>query len=291
MEIGIGLPATIPGVTGETLLAWARQADARGFSSLAVIDRLVYPSLEPLIALAAAAAVTSRIRLLTAVLIAPLRTNTALLAKQVASVDVISGGRLVLGVGLGGRGDDYDASGIETRGRGRALDQQIDELKRLWAGETLGSGESVVPEPSRREGPPIVVGGTSDRTVERVARVADGWMAGAGRPEAYVGTEDRVRRAWTAAGRQGSPRLLAQRYVGLGPDRVEHARTVIGRYYGFLGGDAAAPEDNALLSAEAVRACIDDHTQRGFDELVLLPTVTDVDEIDRIADVALGSGD
>ena len=92
MDVGIGLPATIPGANREQILEWARKAEQRGFSSLGTIDRVVYANYEPLIALAAAAAVTERIRLATTILLAPNRANGALLAKQAASVDALSAG-------------------------------------------------------------------------------------------------------------------------------------------------------------------------------------------------------
>src|ERR671910_2095554 len=98
MDVGIGLPTTIPGVGRDQLLEWARRAEARGFSSLGTIDRIVYDNYDPLIALAAAAAVTERIRLASTILIAPYRSNGALVAKQAASLDVIANGRLVFGV-------------------------------------------------------------------------------------------------------------------------------------------------------------------------------------------------
>ena len=127
MEIGIGLPNAVRGVLGPALIDFAREAEQAGFSSLGTIDRIVYDNYESLIALAAAAAVTERICLLTSILIAPLRSNTALLAKQAASVDGLSGGRLVLGIAPGGREDDYEVSGIDFHARGKFFDRQLDE--------------------------------------------------------------------------------------------------------------------------------------------------------------------
>jgi alkanesulfonate monooxygenase SsuD/methylene tetrahydromethanopterin reductase-like flavin-dependent oxidoreductase (luciferase family) len=124
MDVGIGLPATIPGVGRDQLLEWARRADARGFSSLGTIDRIVYDNYEPLIALAAAAAVTERIRLATTILIALYRSNGALVAKQAASLDRLSNGRLLLGVAVGGREDDYAASGVDFHTRGPRFEER-----------------------------------------------------------------------------------------------------------------------------------------------------------------------
>src|SRR5688572_32758738 len=114
MDIGIGLPNAVRGVDRRGIVEWARRAEQAGFSSLGVIDRIVYPNYEPLIALAAAAAVTERVRLLTHILILPYRVNGALVAKQAATIDALSGGRLSLGVAIGARDDDYEVSGVPT---------------------------------------------------------------------------------------------------------------------------------------------------------------------------------
>ena len=145
MEIGIGLPSTVPGVDGVSLLEWARRAERAGFSTLGTIDRLVYANYEPLTALAAAAAVTEDIRLTTSILIAPLRSNAVLLAKQAATVHHLSGGRLVLGAAPGGREDDYEVSGVDMQTRGRAFDRQLDTFRRVWADEEKGFAGPVGP--------------------------------------------------------------------------------------------------------------------------------------------------
>ena len=107
MDIGIGLPNAVRGVDRRGIVDWAKRAENAGFSSLGTIDRIAYPNFESLIALSAAAAVTDRIRLVTDILLAPLRTNPALFAKQAATIDQLSGGRLVLGLAPDGREDDY----------------------------------------------------------------------------------------------------------------------------------------------------------------------------------------
>src|SRR5947207_15867493 len=115
MEIGVGLPNAVQDVDTESLIEFAKRADARGFSSLGTIDRIVYPNFEPVLSLAAVATVTKRIRLATTVLLGPLRPYTVLLAKELATLDNLSGGRFWLGIGLGAREDGYEVSEIPTK--------------------------------------------------------------------------------------------------------------------------------------------------------------------------------
>ena len=147
MKIGFGLPANIPGVSRDSVLEWARKADTGPFSSVGIIDRVVYPNWDPLIALAAAAAVTERVRLMTTILIAPVRDAT-LLAKQAASLDVLSGGRLTLGMGVGRREDDYTAVSGRFSRRGKRFEEQLALMRRIWSGEYPVEGITPVgPDP------------------------------------------------------------------------------------------------------------------------------------------------
>ena len=134
VKVALALPAGIPGVSGPLLIDWSRRIEAGPFSSIAVIDRLAYPNWEPMVALSAAAVVTQRVRLMTSVVIAPLR-DTALLAKQAATLDVLSGGRLSLGLGAGGRGDDFAAATREMPRRGRRFEEQLAVMRRIWSGQ------------------------------------------------------------------------------------------------------------------------------------------------------------
>src|SRR4051795_331989 len=214
MDVGIGLPATIPGVEGAQVIEWARRAEARGFSSLGAIDRVVYRNYEPLLALAAAAAVTERIRLATTVLLAPLRLNAALLAKQAAPLDPPSNGRLVLGVAVGGREDDYEASGADFHTRGKRFDEMLETWQRVWAGEPFGTAGAIGPQPPRGR-PTLIIGGAVDKAFERAARYGDGWVMGGGAPDQFAEGAAKLNAAWQAAGREGTPRKMALAYFAL----------------------------------------------------------------------------
>ncbi|HEY7875552.1 MAG TPA: LLM class flavin-dependent oxidoreductase [Actinomycetota bacterium] len=285
MKIGVGLPNPIPGTTGETLVEWARKADELGFSSLATIDRIVYPSYESLVALGAAAAVTTRIGLLTNVLLAPTRA-TALLAKGTASVDRLSGGRLTLGLGVGGREDDFTAVDKPMRGRGKRFDRQLEEMHELWAGKTLSdTKQASVPSPGRPV--PILIGGGSDVTPLRVARWGIGYTAGGGPPDSLPPMVERVGKAWADAGREGTPKIVALTYYALGPDAEAGAHGYITDYYAMFGDFAKQMASLVPKSPDAIRAVARQFEDAGADELILDPTIASLDQLDRLADAVL----
>jgi alkanesulfonate monooxygenase SsuD/methylene tetrahydromethanopterin reductase-like flavin-dependent oxidoreductase (luciferase family) len=151
MEVAIGLPATIPGTEGSLVLDWAGRADSGPFSSLGIIDRLEYPNYEPLNTLSAAAAVTDRIRVMSTILIAPLR-RAGVLAKQAATIDALSGGRLTLGVGVGSREDDFRAAPASFHDRAGRFEQQLELMKRVWSGELVSDEIGPTGPPPARPG-------------------------------------------------------------------------------------------------------------------------------------------
>ena len=276
MNIGAGLPTTTPGATRAVLLEWARRADAGPFSSLAVLDRVAYDSVEPFAALAGAAAVTERIRLATMVAIGPLRP-AALLAKQAASVHVLSGGRLTLGLALGARRDDYEVTGVDYRGRGRRLAEQLAYLRAGVDGDVVGPA---------RDGIELLAGGGSGPAFARMARYTDGYAHGGGPPRAFASAAARANAAWRDLGRPGRPRLWGQGYFALG-DR-ERGDAYLRDYYAFTGPFVERIVAESLTSPRAVKDFVRGYEEEGCDELVLLPTVADVDELGRLAEVVAG---
>ena len=285
MEIGIGLPATIPGVTGEELTEWARRADGTSLSSLGTIDRVVYGNYEPLVALSAAAAVTERIRLLTSVLLLPLRLNVALFAKQAATVHHLSGGRLVLGLGLGGRDDDFDVSGADMHSRGKVFERQLDEIKRIWAGEEKGLAGPIGPN---LDAPPqIIVGGSVDASFRRAAEYGDGWIMGGGTPDQFRDGLEKLNEAWGAAGRSGKPRAMALSYYSLGADAERNADSYLKDYYAFLGEDLAGMiAGSAAKDADTVKQYAAAFEQAGADELIFFPSSSEPEQVDLLVDAA-----
>lgn len=287
MEIGIGLPNPIPGTSGATLIEWARMAEERGFSTVATIDRIAYPSYESLIALAAAGAVTNRIGLLTNVLLGPTR-NPVLLAKEAASVDQLSGGRLTLGLGVGGRKDDFEAAELPFEDRGKRWDRALDTMHRVWRGEPVGGAQNPVgPRPTREGGIPILIGGTSDRAIERTIRWGVGWTAGGAAPEQVGPFVDRVGAAWKDSGRDGDPRIVALSYFALGDKAEEGAASYILDYYAFTGPWAEKMAQAVPKMPEALRETVRMFEDVGVDELIFDPTIADLEQVDLLAEAVL----
>jgi alkanesulfonate monooxygenase SsuD/methylene tetrahydromethanopterin reductase-like flavin-dependent oxidoreductase (luciferase family) len=268
MRIGIGLPAAVPGVDATTIGTWAAEAERLGFESVGVIDRLVYDNLEPLTALAAAAARSERIELLTTVLNVGWRGNATLLAKQMASVNLLSGGRLTAGLGLGGWPADYAASEVPTAGGGARLDAAVTTMHDVWAAEAQ---------------PTLLFGGLVPAAYRRAATRGDGWVAPLYGSAMLDAGASAVREEWTRAGRTGEPRIVTGRYFSLGPQADAVADEYIRHYYGNDYFPAARAD--TLTSPQQIQQELDRLTSAGTTDVVLYPSSGGVDQVQMLAEV------
>ena len=286
MDIGIGLPATIPWTNAPLILEWAKRADSSGpFSSLGILDRLVYPNYEPLITLAAAAAVTERVRLMTTVLIAPLR-RAGVLAKQAATIDALSGGRLTLGLGVGAREDDFRAAPASFHDRARRFEEQLELMTRIWSGQPVNEEVGPIgPQPARQGGAELLIGGYTPVSIRRVGRWGDGFISGGVRHPEQVGQLfDLAEGSWRDEGREGKPRLVASLYYALGPN-ADRGGDYIRDYYSYFGPGADDMARSIPSSPETIEGLIRDFGDIGADEVVCWPTVAELDQVDRLAEI------
>jgi alkanesulfonate monooxygenase SsuD/methylene tetrahydromethanopterin reductase-like flavin-dependent oxidoreductase (luciferase family) len=291
VKISMNLPVMVPGLDRETVLAWSRRIDAGPYESLCAGERITFPNPEILVTLSVAAAVTERVKILPSVIVAPLHPP-ALLAKRLATLDVLSGGRLVVGIGAGAREEDYRAAGADFRAPKLAtLEAQVEILRRAWAGEIVVEGalRPVEPLPLQPGGPELLAGSLSPRSIRRAARWADGLNGFSFGPSAEeIGQGfDVARDAWREAGRERPPRLTTSFWFALGSDARAQLDAYLHRYLNFMGPGVAeklAPTVT-VTSAQALRDAVKRIADLGTDELMLVPTTADPDEVDRVADL------
>ncbi|MFL6139201.1 MAG: LLM class flavin-dependent oxidoreductase [Frankiaceae bacterium] len=241
MEMGFAAPVSGSWATPDNLAEVAHRAEELGYRTLWTFQRLLYPSggrgwapvyrsvLDPLVTLGFLAAQTSRIRLGVAVVNAPFY-SPALLAKQLTTVDVLSGGRLVAGLGLGWSDEEYVASGVPKEGRGRRLAEHIEVLTQLWTGDVTHEGEHYRllpsrqdPKPVQRPHPPILLGGSAEPALRRAGRLADGWIsASMFSPDQIASAIATIREAAEQAGRDpGALSFVCRGSVAVRPEPLE----------------------------------------------------------------------
>ncbi|MDQ1397430.1 MAG: hypothetical protein QOG64_2689 [Acidimicrobiaceae bacterium] len=281
MDIGVALPTMARGFTRATFVDWCRGIDAGPFSSVSAGERITFHNTDFLVSNAAAAALTERVRVFANLAVAPLHA-IPVLAKQLATLDILAGGRLTLGVGIGGREDDYRAAGSPFARRHERLDQAVAELRQLWRGEVPFEGaDPVGPAPVQQNGPPILAGALGPKAMRRAAAWADGISsfsitAGAGE---MVAANRLARQTWTDAGRTDPPRLVSGCFYLLGGvDAAQQLRTFTYDYLRIFGDDFARAfaDEIDLTSADRLRRAIGDAEAAGCDEFILVPGTVDL---------------
>lgn len=283
MKIGIGLPNQVRNVRPSVIPEWAAAAEEAGFSTLGTLGRVAYPGVMDTVALAAAAGATSRIGLLSSVMLATVWPG-GLLAKEAAGIDGVSGARLTLGVAVGIRPDDFVTEGHGPSGRGKRFDRDLQLYRDIWQGKPVGGGPNpAVPEGTREV--PLLFGAVAPAAFDRMARWGQGYIGGSVPPELVAGSFDSAREAWRKAGREGSPWLVGLAYFALGDK--EQGRRNVSDYYSLAGDYQAMVMSGFRDTAAAVRDVVRAYDDLGVDELILSPGLGDVDEVRRLADIVL----
>ena len=291
MKIGMTLPSFVVGVDGPTIREWCARIDDGRFSCVAVGERIAYPSHDLISSLAYAAAATRRVRLVSTIAVLPSH-DPVRVAKQAATIDVLSEGRLTLGVGVGGRDQDYHAVGASTSARFARLDEHVAIMRAVWRGEEVVDGVPPIgPTPAQPGGPPILTASMGPKSLARSAQWADG-LSGfdlAPDPDSVVRTFDTVRAAWADAGRTERPWLSTSTWFALGDGAADRLHGYARNYLSTFG-DAAADAMASMCRLHdpgVLREVVAALGESGCDEFVLVPTTDDPRELDRL-DAALG---
>lgn len=286
------MPVMEPDLDAALLRQWAQAIDEGPFSSLCWGERIAFDNPDSLTMLGAISAWTQRVRLVTTVIVPQLH-DPVMLAKGLATGDMLSGGRLTVGIGVGGRHEDYNAVGADPKTQTiRGMAERVAVMKRVWAGEkTTDSVRPVGPSPVQQGGPPLHVGTIGPKTVRSAAAWADG-MAGttldldvAKQNELF----DVARTAWAEAGKP-EPHLATSFWFAFGPadDARGQVHRHLRRYMNWIPAeyvDAMAPMTGWAGTEDELVAVLKRFADIGTHEVQLIPTSSDVEQLRRAADV------
>lgn len=288
IKVGVALPQMATGLDAGRMREWCAGIDDGPFSSVSAGERITFHNLEGLTACAAAAALTRRVRVMANVVVLPWH-RSAMVAKQLATIDVLSDGRFDVAVGVGGRGQDYAALGVPDAGRHGRLDAAVAEVRALWAGGPAADGTPVGPVPVQAGGPPLLASAMGPKSLARAAKWADG-VSGfsllADPREMSKGTRAAVE-AWEGAGRTDRPRLLTGSFAALGPHAESTLREFAYTYLEVFSPALARGLADAmpLHTPDALRAAIDAAEAAGCDEFVVVPATSDPAMLHHLAEV------
>jgi len=292
MKVGMTLPITEPGWSRDILLQWVSKIEAGPFSSLALGERIAFVNPELMTTLGACAVLTERVRLVATVVILPMH-DPVLTAKQLATVDLFSQGRLTVGVGVGGREEDYQSIGADLRKRRLAtLEECVAMMRRVWAGEKVRPEmrRPVEPFPVQKGGPTILAGCIGPKAIAHAAGWADGitgFSFSAAGAEAAA-TFQRFEDAWRERKRAGQPIRGTSFWFALGDKPEEQKKTHLRRYFNWLPPEIVEqmiPQTGFAGTALQLRERLDQMEAAGADEVLLIPTTIDPAEVDRVAKV------
>ena len=288
MDIGLALPQMTTGLDRPTMLQWCQAIDSGPFSSISAGERITFHNLDGFTLCSAAAVLTERVRVLLNVAVLPWHAP-AMAAQELASIDVLSNGRLEVAVGVGGRADDYSALGSAFTKRFQRLDDGVAQLRHYWNGGTAADGKSVGPTPIHPGGPPILASAMGPKSLARAAKWADG-ISGfslTADAEEMHRANAAAGQAWMDAGRSTKPKLLPASFFALGPDAPETLQSFGYRYLEVFSPDLADALSRSLPlhNDEALRNALVAARDAGCDEFILVPADASVEQVTRVSEV------
>lgn len=295
-KVGLCFVNPAPQIESGFVTAMAKKCDEAGLDTFWTIDRIAYDNLEPLTLLAAAAAVTKRIRLGTSVLLPGVR-HPVILAKTVASLDFLSGGRVTLGVGFGSRANDFSAVEIPFEGRGSRAEEAIKLMRRLWTEEGVThegrffkvTNLTIGPRPIQSPHPPIWMGGSADSALKRAAKFANGYICGSSAIQEFPVLWEKISGLARQAGRK--PKEIEKAgltFMAIDDNKaraIEACEAYLKRYYGAVRADV-----EKLFLVGPPRACaerIQAVFTKGLDTLIIGVAKPDLRQIDLFGEKVL----
>ena len=292
MKIGMTLPVTEPGWNRDILLNWVEKIEQGPYASLALGERTCFPSPELITTLGACAALTERVELVTTVAILPTH-NPVIFAKQMATADLFSNGRLTVGVGTGGREEDYHASGTDlSQKRIAVMENHVNTMRQVWSGENVVDGalRPVEPLPAQTNGPALMAGVMGPKGLASAAKWSSGICGMSMTGEAHEAAQafEQARQAWQTAGRQDAPVLNTAFWFAIGDGASAQIETHLTRYFNWLDEGTRqfmVKQGGFRGSAAQFKDRLKAFADTGADELLLIPTSIDPEEVDRAAEV------
>jgi alkanesulfonate monooxygenase SsuD/methylene tetrahydromethanopterin reductase-like flavin-dependent oxidoreductase (luciferase family) len=276
-------------------LDWCRAIDAGPFSSLACGERITGPTQDMRVLMSAAAALTERVRIVPTLYVLPMHSAVSA-AKEVASLDVLSAGRVTMTVGVGGREHDYRALGAPFERRFARLDEQVATMRRIWRGEPPFEGaDPVGPLPVQEGGPPLLAGVMGPKSMARVAKWADGVYGFSmnADPGPVAQSFQMADEAWQQAGRAERPRRLTGFWYSLAPENADaKLKSYVEQYLTIIGKDVARAVASSMVAHDeaAVMRGLDAIEELGCDEFFLVPATCELAEVERAAELIAKRG-
>ncbi len=289
MKISLCLPYMERDYDRSTTLDWCRLADAGPFESLSCGERITSYTQDMRVVLSAAAALTERVRIIPSLYVLPMHSAVRV-AKEMATLDVLSGGRVTVTVGVGGREHDYRALGSPFTKRLQRLDDGVAEMRRIWSGEPPFEGaDPVGPAPVQKGGPPIWAGAMNPKAMQRASKWADGVYGFSmdGGVKTVREQSERARSAWKESGRKEKPYVATGFWFSLVDDAESGLKSYVYDYLKIIDDEIARAVADTMTchNAEAVAAALDGIEAEGCDECFMVPATLETLELDRLADL------